>query len=205
MDQTVLFVSGHGLLDDQLDFYFATHDIDFDDPAARGITYTEIEGLLRSTPSRQRLLLMDACHSGEVDKDAVTTEEPAFEKGDIVVSGYQKKGGRVRKSQAQMGLQNSFNLMKELFAEVGSNSGVQVISAASGDSYALESDEWQNGVFTFSILKGLRDHAADRDGSGTIFVSELRDYVIEEVYRQTDGKQRPTVRSENIEFDFRVK
>jgi len=205
VDQTVLFVSGHGLLDDELDFYFATHDMDFDDPAARGITYAAIEDLLRSTPSRQRLLLMDACHSGEVDKEAVTTGEPAFEKGDIVVSGYEKKGGRVRKSQTQMGLQNSFNLMKELFAVVGSSSGVQVISAASGDSYALESDEWKNGVFTYSILKGLRDNAADRDNNGSIYVSELCDYVIEEVYRQTDGKQRPTVRSENIEFDFRVK
>jgi len=203
-DHVLLFISGHGLLDDDLEFYFATYDMDFDEPAKKGISYYEIEALLEGAPARKRLLLMDACHSGEVDKSiasgpaSITTPSP-------IVSGYQARGGRVRKSQSQMGLQNSFNLMRELFANVGSTNGIQVISAASGDSYALESDKWKNGIFTYSILKGIREKTADQDQNGSIYVSELRDYVIEEVYRQTNGKQRPTVRSENIEFDFRVR
>jgi uncharacterized caspase-like protein len=35
-DQIILFISGHGLLDENLDFYFATYDIDFKNPATRG-------------------------------------------------------------------------------------------------------------------------------------------------------------------------
>ncbi|MCB9246577.1 MAG: hypothetical protein H6606_09125 [Flavobacteriales bacterium] len=108
-----------------------------------------------------------------------------------IVSGYQTRGGKTRKTGNAIGLQNSFNLMRELFADVGYASGIQVISAASGDSYALESDAWQNGVFTYALLKGLRNNGADRNRDGSILVSELRDYVIREVYEQTNGKQAP--------------
>lgn len=209
-DQVVLFISGHGLLDSNYDFYFGSYDMDFEDPAKRGISYESIEALLSDNKSRKRLLLMDACHSGEYDKSAlpsnssVVEEQMEFEAGGIISSGYKTKGGKTRKSKKQLGLQNSFNLMRELFADASSSNGIQVISAASGDSYALESDEWNNGVFTYALIQGMQGMASDRDENNNIYVSELRDYVIQEVYRLTDGRQRPTVRSENIEFDFRV-
>jgi hypothetical protein len=34
--------------------------------------------------------------------------------------------------------------------------------------------------------------------------SEIRDYVSEKVKKLTKGKQTPTSRKENLEFDFRV-
>src|SRR5205823_5601334 len=45
-DQVVVFFAGHGLLDAKLDYYFATADTDFADPAARALPYEAIEGLL---------------------------------------------------------------------------------------------------------------------------------------------------------------
>jgi len=79
-----------------------------------------------------------------------------------------------------------------------------VISAAAGDSYAMESDEWKNGVFTYSILQGLQSGDADANDNGEITVSELRDYVSQSVQDLTNGLQKPTMRQENVEFDWRV-
>jgi uncharacterized caspase-like protein len=94
--------------------------------------------------------------------------------------------------------------MQELFANVSKGSGAVVISAAAGNSYALESDEWRNGVFTFALLSGLRSKLADLNKNGAITVTELKDYVSKEVERLTKGAQKPTSRRENLEFDFRI-
>ncbi len=206
-DQVVLFVSGHGLLDDNFDFYFATHDIDFNNPSERGISYDELEWLLDSIPARKKLFLMDACHSGEVDKDGLMayhsdTTQKNLKKG---VMKYTPRVGAISsKRTKKLGLQNSFKLMQELFTNLNRGSGAVVISAAAGDSWAMEADEWQNGVFTYSILNGMKTMDADLNNDGEITVSELRDYVSESVQDLTNGLQKPTMRQENVEFDFRV-
>lgn len=206
-DQVILFVSGHGLLDDNFDFYFATHDIDFKNPAEKGVSYDELEWLLDSIPARKKLFLMDACHSGEVDKEELMAYNAEKEKG--IKSGVKKYTYRADVLQYEetgsgLGLQNSFELMQELFTNLKRGSGAVVISAAAGDSYAMESDEWQNGVFTYSILQGLKSGNADANQNGEITVSELRDYVGKTVYDLTNGLQKPTMRQENVEFDYRV-
>jgi hypothetical protein len=104
--------------------------------------------------------------------------------------------------QYQIGIKSSFELMQELFANVSKGSGSVVISAAAGNSYALESDEWRNGVFTYTILSGLKNETADQNKDGKVTVTELKDFVSKEVERLTDGAQKPTSRRENLEFDF---
>jgi hypothetical protein len=207
-DQAILFVSGHGLLDDSFDFYFATHDIDFNNPAGRGISYDELEWLLDSIPARKKLFLMDACHSGEVDKEEImAVNDEKFKEGrKSGVKKYTYRAGTLQYEDVSthIGLQNSFELMRELFTTLNRGSGAVVISAAAGDSYAMESDEWQNGVFTYSILQGLQSGDADANDNGEITVSELRDYVSKSVQDLTNGLQKPTMRQENVEFDWRV-
>jgi hypothetical protein len=51
--------------------------------------------------------------------------------------------------------------MQNMFSDLHRGSGAIVISAAAGQGYALESDEWNNGVFTYCILNGLVNRAAD--------------------------------------------
>ena len=79
-----------------------------------------------------------------------------------------------------------------------------VISSAGGAEFALESDAWRNGVFTYSVLEGILENKADRDGDGEVLVSELRDHVVERVQVFTEGMQTPTARSVNLELDFQV-
>jgi WD40 repeat protein len=205
-DQVIFFVSGHGLLDDNLDFYFATHDVDFKNPAAGGLRYEELEGLLDGIPARKKLLLMDACHSGEVDKSRIRKATSSNvlsnnQKGMIMEYTYPTD---VQQEHYDVGITTSFELMQELFSNLSKGSGAVIISAAAGNSFALESDEWRNGVFTYALINGVKNKTADRNRNGEITVSELKDFVSEEVQRLTKGAQKPTSRRENLEFDFRI-
>ncbi len=207
-DQVILFISGHGLLDANYDFFFAGYNCNFDNPNFGGIAYEDIEKVLQNCKARKRLLLMDACHSGEVDKDAIFTSDTLLtlatgQKSGVKSYSYKGAGMEDDDKLNSIGLTNSFELMKELFSEFNSN-GTQVISAAAGNSYALESKEWENGVFTYSILDGLINSKADLNGDGEIRISELKKYVSDTVFDLTFGQQRPTTREENVEFDFKV-
>jgi hypothetical protein len=203
-DQVILFFAGHGLLDEQFDYYFATSDIDFTNPSEQGLPYEAIEGLLDGIPARKKLLLMDTCHSGEVDKEEVQMVAAA-EISDIEDPAVQSRSfrGLGRVQQCQLGLQNSFELLRELFANLQRGSGAIVISSASGLEFAYESGRYRNGLFTYALLEGLQGQA-DTNNDQIIQVSELRDYVTEKVQELTKNRQSPTVRRENLEFDFRV-
>jgi uncharacterized caspase-like protein len=94
--------------------------------------------------------------------------------------------------------------MNEMFADLRRGTGAVVISSASGVEFAFESAQWKNGVFTYSILEAFRSKDVDKNRTGAIEVSELKDYVIQKVTKLTNGKQHPTSRRENLEFDFVV-
>jgi WD40 repeat protein len=196
-DHVVIYFSCHGLLDEKMDYYLATTDVVFESPAGRGMPYDEIEKMLDQCKSRNRLVLIDACHSGEVDKEDL---EITNEKNNQVVMT--KSGGINVKPKA--GLKNSFAYMQALFSDVSKGSGAVVISAAAGAEFALESNEWNNGVFTYCIIKGMKNGDADTDKDKSISISELKNYVISHVSELTHGAQVPTVRRENNYNDFTV-
>jgi len=208
-DQAVVFLAGHGVLDEELDYYFLPADVKVRRLTKTAVRYEDLEGLLDGIPARERLLLMDTCHSGEVD-DPDAQDVPTV--GD-------QKGARglpedVRVTRDFRGLELTGpttpsnatldrDLLKELFADLRRGSGAMVISSAGGAEYALESSEWNNGVFTMAVLEALKHGAvADENGDGTVRVSELRHYVTERVRKLTAGQQTPTARRENLERDF---
>jgi len=199
-DAVVVFWAGHGLLDDNLNYYLATHDVDFNNPAAKGVSYEALEALLDSIPARQKLLLIDACHSGELDKASVALiKEKRTESGEVKFRSF-----NTRVAPRADGLQNAFELMKQSFVDTRRNTGATVISSAGGVEFAIEGEKWKNGVFTFCLLKGLREQAADANKDGKVMISELEAYISQEVPRLTDGRQQPAFRTENIANDWRV-
>jgi uncharacterized caspase-like protein len=197
-DLVVLFFAGHGLLDRKFDYYFATADIDFNDPPRRGLPYEAIEDLLDGIRSRKKVLLMDTCHSGELDKDNVQVVRAEQKPGDAVTVRAFRGLTRVT---SRLGLGNSYQLLQEMFADLRRGSGAVVIASAGGKEFALESADWKNGVFTHALLRGLKGEA-DRNQDGRVLVSELRDFVEREVQRLTAGSQSPTARRENLVVDF---
>jgi WD40 repeat protein/uncharacterized caspase-like protein len=198
-DLVVVFFAGHGLLDGKLDYYFATADIDFKNPAKRGLPYEAIEDLLDGIRARKKLLLMDTCHSGELDKGEVQVVQSEKKPGDEVK--IRTFRGLDIEVSSKVGLSNSFQLVQELFADLRRGTGAVVISSAGGAEFAMESATWKNGVFTHALIRGLKGEA-NRDKNGRVQVAELRDFVEQEVRRLTHGRQVPTARRENLVVDF---
>ena len=86
--------------------------------------------------------------------------------------------------------------MKQLFSDVSQGNGAAIVSAAGGFEAALEGAAYNNGVFTYCIKKAL-----EQPGK-SLTVNELKDYVSQQVEVLTNGKQKPTSRKENAEFDW---
>ncbi len=192
-DKVIVSYSGHGLLSKELDYYLSTYSIDFNEPQKGGLPYADLEDLLDNIPARNKLLLIDACHSGEIDREeGLTMQQKADSMG--LTKGLIKESSD---SKPKLGLQNSFELMRELFVNVGTGTGAMIISAAAGNQFALERGDLKNGVFTYSILEAL-------DKFNTIKAGELRRYVSQRVVELTKGLQQPTVRNEKQIRDWSV-
>lgn len=198
-DVAIIFIAGHGVLNADFDYFFATHDMNFDKPEEGGLSYDQIHGLLGRVRSYRKLLIMDTCHSGELDKEEIEQgPEPELEVGGVE---FRSVGIGVRTKEG-FGFENSLELVQDLFSDTQKGSGATVISSAGGAEYAMESDQWKNGLFTYAFLSGLTNNAADFDHNGSISVAEIRSYVNQQVRVLSNGKQIPSSREENISLDY---
>jgi hypothetical protein len=197
-DKVILAVSGHGLLNDSLDFYLAPYGMDFKRPERYGISYAELESVLDSIPARQKLFLIDACHSGEVDKDELM-ELTSQMKTDPAGAVRYAKNELLKNHNVGLGLKNSFEYMEDLFENLTRTNGTLVIAAARGKQFANEGRQWGNGAFTYSVLDVFRTV-----GSKTLDISELRDRVAAKVQALTHGRQNPTSSEDFIENDWPI-
>jgi len=200
-DVVCLFFAGHGILDVNLNYFLASYDIDFNDPGSKGIPYEALEDLMDDIPARRKLIMIDACHSGEIDKDEVALIEG--EGGDTSEEDISFRSV-TSTSLKRVGLNNSFELMKELFTDIRKSSGTVIISSAGGMEYAMEGGDWNNGVFTYCFINGIKNMKADLNKDGLIMLSEMNLYVRDEVFDLTSGRQQPTNRAEVAESDWRL-
>ena len=190
-DKVIVAYSGHGMLSKEYDYYLSTYFVNFDKPEEGGLPYDELESLLDSIPARKKLMLIDACHSGEVDKEDLVTLNAS---SDSLIKGLKPVA---YKKEGHLGLKNSFELMQSLFVNVGKSTGATIISAAAGTQFALERNDLKNGVFTYSILEAMKTTA-------TMKISELKTIVGKRVEELTKGLQKPTSRNETIAVDWNV-
>ncbi len=197
-DKIIIAYSGHGMLSKDYDYYLSTYDGNFENPQQNALPYDELENLLDSIPARKKLLLIDACHSGEVDKEELE-KIAAFATDVVAVTEAGAKGVQplVVPGSKKLGMKNSFELMQELFVNVGRSTGATVISAAAGTQFALERGDLKNGVFTYSILEFMKTHP-------TATLSELKKYVNQRVPELTKGMQVPTSRTETNTANWNV-
>lgn len=201
-DFVMVFIAGHGVLDADFDYYFASYDMDFKDPSKRGIPYKRIEELVDGIKALKKLLILDTCHSGELDKDEIEEQEGS---GKEPVEGkFRNAGIDVTYREDPLGFESINYLMKQVFLDLRRGTGATVISSSGGTELAFESPKYKNGLFTYSLIDGLKNKKADVNKDEIITVSELQAYLIEEVKQLSNGKQVPTSRIHNKEMDYRV-
>ena len=197
-DQVICLFSTHGLLDEKLDYYLATYDVDFDNPDLRGLSYEEIEAFLMTIGARNKLVFLDACHAGEIDDKDIEKAKKACEVAGKVnfVKAVKSTGWE------QLPGQQSFDLMKELFVDLRADTGATVIASASAIEFAYEGEKWGNSAFTYCLKRALKEGVADLNNDKQIRVSEIQQYLSYAVSKLTGGNQRPINRVENIFNDF---
>jgi hypothetical protein len=181
-DRVVLFIAGHGVLDGAFDYWFALANMDFAKPEVYGIPFREIEDVMDGVAARRRLVLIDTCHSGEVDREGMRT----------IASVPSPDGVRVR------GMRSFAPVAPALFdfLDVRTHAGAWVLSSAGGAEFALESDTWANGAFTAALLASLSNEKR-------LSVSQLRHAVIRRTSELTGGLQTPSARSDQA-ADFEL-
>lgn len=211
-DEVIIFISGQGLLNNNLNYYFATYDVNYKKPDKNGLSMENLEDLFDGIPARKRLLLMNTSNSGEIDyEDAKsnTSPEPCITLIEHGIAGIVKscriKGAYELQKNSITGYKSSIELAKNLFVNLSNESGAVIIASSSGSyEYPYVDDKYSNGVFTYSIIDGLNNLKADINNDGIIMVSELKEYVIKTVKEMTNDYMKPVVRKEILNYDFKI-
>lgn len=157
--KVIVYYAGHGIPDEKNgDAYLLPVD-GYGSNVSTAYSIKELYETLGNLPSRQTLLLMDACFSG------------AQRDGSMMASN--ARGVRIKPKDNQV----SGNLI--------------VLSATQGDETAYPYEEQQHGMFTYFLLKKLKE------GKRNVTLGDLADYVITNVKRTSilnnDKLQTPTV------------
>lgn len=209
-DVFILYLAGHGVLDASAEFHYATYDMQFDDPARRGLAYGAIIDALEQLPTRNKVLLLDACHSGLVDRTVLDTSRFAYQtaEGHVIVQDARGTTVGNTRAEAQLSEQGVFLFMQEAFASFAYDNNINVLSAALGNNLALENSRLQNGLFTYALIRGIGLAKADnlnwfgqestneverRYGeASTLSIAQIKTYVEREVRRLSRGAQVPS-------------
>lgn len=191
-DTVIVFLAGHGMLDKEKNYFYGCTDVDFANPAGRGLAFADLEASLSRCKSRKKLVLMDTCCSGLVDPNSVPSNGAKI--------ALKPRAGNAGSDLKET---NAFALMTEGFADLKRASGTTIIAAASGVGFALETDK--NGYFTQSILEAIaKPSLTGASNLAGITVGGLRRYVLARVPELTGGLQRPVVREENLAQNFKL-
>ncbi|MDF1862801.1 MAG: caspase family protein [Verrucomicrobiales bacterium] len=200
-DQVVVFMAGHGVLDADYEYRFCCSDLDVDRIGDTTLTYDEIEGFFDQCSARKRVVLLDTCHAGEADADDERLAEVGTVPAENVRSVSFQPFTSVNREQQEVRVSD---LMKGHFVDLRIGVGAAVLASSSAHQAALEMNEVRNGIFTASVLQGIRDRKADLDGDDAIQISELLEYCRVEVQRLSGAQQEPVARHVNRSEDFEV-
>jgi hypothetical protein len=165
-DIGVVFLAGHGIVDEGGRFWYLPADATPEKLRARGISKEEIRASLARLAGKA-VLFLDACHAAGVAKEAVGAPRE-MARGDVDING----------------------VVSEFAA---SENGVVVFGSSTGRETSMERDDWGNGAFTKALVEGIAQGKAALLATGAVTLSELDAYVAERVKQLTEGRQHPVM------------
>ena len=176
-DMVLIYYAGHGAPEvdtagnetDGLAKYLIPMDAEPESLYSTALPMDEIQRIFARIPAERIVMLLDTCYSGTA-------------------------GGRTfMRQQIRAG-----GINDQFLERLTRSKGRVIITASGPNEVALESSELGHGVFTYFLLQGLAGQA-DRNGDGVVTVSELYEYVEEQVDRKAraeGGRQRPLMKGE---------
>lgn len=199
-DRVVLYLAGHGMLDEQLQYFYAPASFNIDNIPGTGISMDAFRDCLQKTAARRRLLLLDTCHAGtigEAGQDQLAASGVPLPHG---VQAVQTRGMKVKKAAITQAGQETLNdvqkkrYIEDFFSMDTQMRGINVLAASAGSEFAQESGKWKNGVFTSSLMRALSRRApVDSNADGLLSVEEMLHYVSADVSTLTAHSQKPSV------------
>ena len=202
-DEVIVFVSGHGVINDKGDYLFCAADFRTSG-FKNGVSFADLEDLFEGIPALNRLLLVDSCHSGELNDEQAATVRAQFASR-LAAKGVVLREARNRKSGPAPAATQSGAVRRaaaDVFLDLRRTTGATVLSASGGLEFALEDAQQKNGLFTHAILHTLRQGAATP--GATLTSSQLVQSVAKYVVELTEGQQHPEARFTNLATDFPV-
>lgn len=174
-DYVVIFYNGHGFLDEQKNLLLTNPETELKPPYTHALEFQSILDAMDALPARQKLILVDACNSGDLDKD---NDKSTFQ--------FLKR----RFTFTQQGSGTFVYAASSGFDQSGQPD---------------KDDALQNDFFTAAIKSALIDHAASHDRYGRIFVNDLFRYVTPKTYQLSGKTQTPDLRTTNADNNWQLK
>ncbi len=217
-DLIYLFLAGHGGPDpfDPHNYYFLLHDSKIAELKETAYPMKEIGDFLNQKRGRVRLVsFIDTCHSSRIT--SATPVKGSVKRNGVDGKphpGRAKQGERSGKAEKRPTTRATMvgQQVSQLPDQNGSDTddpptitfsfdstrvfqqtGWTVITSAGANEEARESSQWGDGhgVFTWSLLEGLREGLADLDKDCQVTAAELAQYAAGKVRRETNGMQNP--------------
>jgi WD40 repeat protein len=167
-DLTILFLSGHGLTDENNSYYFLPHNVELSSLWATSVSQEMLIKFLGAIKKGKRVVFIDTCHAG------ATTSLGAMNVG---------SGTAFTQPMPRVDIDRFAN-------ELARGIGVVAITSSTGTQDSIEDARWKNGAFTEALLEGLNGKA-DYQKNGVITVDELNLYLAWRVRALTGDKQTP--------------
>ncbi|HYR12340.1 MAG TPA: caspase family protein, partial [Longimicrobium sp.] len=166
-DHVFIYFAGHGAPDPTRpgDLYLLTHDTRSGQIPATAFPMRDVDRAVAELYARHVVVVTDACHSGGITEEGART------------------------------VQNAINdvFLAQLSSSTG---GLAVFTASGADQVSLEDAQWGggHGVFTHYLLQAL-EGKADEDGDQIVTLVEMMYWTIDQVRRETQNSQIPTIGS----------
>jgi WD40 repeat protein len=200
-DALMIHYAGHGVIDSKMNYYLAIYNTDFDAPEKNSISLSKVNEWLLDAGCYRKLLIMDACHSGEIDEqDILITQKITSEKVKFRSTETHLKSG------VELSKRNYLHYVKELLQSDVALSGANILSAATGLEYSMESEDWKNGLFTYSLISVLKNNKKiDFNSDNIIQLEEWQVAAAEMVKKLSNGNQNPEPREMNRKVQFIIR
>ena len=180
-DILFIFMSGHGVMEGEgkKQFYYMTADAaDFDQYTDAGISTSELTEWIKpqNMKAQKRILILDACHSGQAINDFVKLGNEGQE---FLTTGKGDKGQQIK-----------------AIDKLNEKSGLFILSASASDKSAFESDLYAHGFLTYSLLKAIKEQPEILEDGNLLDVSRwfnAAEKTVGDLAKENNSNQEPQI------------